>query len=62
MTRADGRRPDQLRPLEVLPDWLEQPHGAVLYSQGATKVLCTATVEESVPRGVLRRGGGWMTA
>ena len=31
MTRADGRRPDQLRPLDVIPDWLEQPHGAVLY-------------------------------
>ena len=62
MTRADGRRPDQLRPLEVIPDWLEQPHGAVLYSQGATKVLCTATVEESVPRWLQRSGRGWMTA
>jgi ribonuclease PH len=62
VTRADGRRPDQLRPLEVIPDWLEQPHGAVLYSQGATKVLCTATVEESVPRWLQRSGRGWMTA
>ena len=62
MTRADGRRPDQLRPLDVVPDWLEQPHGAVLYSQGGTKVLCTATVEESVPRWLQRSGRGWMTA
>ena len=62
MTRADGRRPDQLRQLEVLPDWLAQPHGAVLYSQGSTKVLCTATVEESVPRWLQRSGRGWMTA
>ena len=62
MTRADGRRPDQLRPLEVVPDWLEQPHGAVLYSQGGTKVLCTATVEEGVPRWMKGRGTGWMTA
>jgi ribonuclease PH len=62
VSRADGRRPDQLRQLDVLPDWLEQPHGAVLYSQGATRVLCTATVEESVPRWLQRSGRGWMTA
>ena len=31
MTRADGRRPDQLRPLDVEPDYLEQPHGSVLF-------------------------------
>ena len=46
----------------MIPDWLEQPHGAVLYSQGGTKVLCTATVEESVPRWLQRSGRGWMTA
>ena len=46
MTRHDGRRPDELRPLEVDPDYLEQPHGSVLYGQGKTIVLCTATVEE----------------
>jgi ribonuclease PH len=62
LTRADGRRPDQLRPLELVPDFVEQPHGAVLYSQGATKVLCTATVEEGVPRWLSRSGRGWMTA
>jgi ribonuclease PH len=62
MTRNDGRRADQLRRLEVVPDWLEQPHGAVLYGQGATKVLCTATIEESVPRWLYGKGRGWMTA
>jgi ribonuclease PH len=62
VTRDDGRRPDQLRRLELVPDWLEQPHGAVLYSQGATKVLCTATIEESVPRWLYGKGRGWMTA
>ena len=62
MTREDGRRPDQLRPLDVVPDWLENPHGSVLYSQGATKVLCTAMIEESVPRWLQRQGRGWMTA
>ena len=62
MTRADGRRPDQLRQLELVPDFVEQPHGAVLYVQGGTKVLCTATVEEGVPRWMKGRGAGWMTA
>jgi ribonuclease PH len=62
VTRDDGRRPDQLRRLELVPDWLEQPHGAVLYGQGATRVLCTATIEESVPRWLYGKGRGWMTA
>jgi ribonuclease PH len=60
--RADGRRPDELRPLEVKTDFLEQPHGAVLYGQGKTLVLCTATVEEGVPRWLHGSGRGWMTA
>jgi ribonuclease PH len=62
MSRADGRRPDELRPLELEPNWLEQPHGSVLYSQGKTKVLCTASIEEGVPRWLMGRGRGWMTA
>src|SRR5213595_2028332 len=62
MTRADGRRPDQLRPLDVEPDYLEQPHGSVLFSQGMTKVLCTASVVDGVPRWLYGKGRGWMTA
>jgi len=62
MIRADGRRPDELRPLRLEPDWLEQPHGSVLYSQGKTKVLCTASIEDGVPRWLLGKGRGWMTA
>ena len=61
--RNDGRqRDDELRPLELLPDWLEQAHGSVLYSQGKTRVLCTAMIEERVPRWLHRSGRGWMTA
>ena len=60
--RADGRRSDELRPLELLPDWLEQPHGSVLFSQGRTKLLCTASVQEGVPRWLHGKGRGWMTA
>jgi ribonuclease PH len=60
--RADGRRPDELRPLEVEVDFLEQPHGSVLFSQGKTRVLCTASIEEGVPRWLAGRGRGWLTA
>ena len=60
--RNDGRREGELRPLELVVDYLEQPHGCVLYSQGKTKVLCTASVEERVPRWLRDSGRGWMTA
>jgi ribonuclease PH len=60
--RADGRRPDELRPLELEPDFLEQPHGSVLFSQGRTKVLCTATIQDGVPRWLYGKGRGWLTA
>jgi len=62
MSREDGRRPDQLRPLVVDVDFLEQTHGAVLFSQGKTRVLCTATIEPGVPRWLSGRGRGWITA
>jgi ribonuclease PH len=60
--RADGRRPDELRPLEIELDYLEQPMGAVLYSQGKTRVLCTASLDEGVPRWLRDSGRGWLTA
>jgi ribonuclease PH len=62
VSRTDGRRPDQLRPVTADPQFLEQPHGVVLWSQGKTRVLCTATVQEGVPRWLHRSGRGWMTA
>ncbi|HET9937676.1 MAG TPA: ribonuclease PH [Gaiella sp.] len=62
MPRHDGRRPDQLRELDLQPDFLEQPHGSILYAQGRTVVLCTATVEEEIPRWLRGKGRGWMTA
>jgi ribonuclease PH len=60
--RNDGRRPDELRPLELLPDYLEQPHGSVLFSQAKPKVLCTASIQEGVPRWLYGKGRGWLTA
>jgi ribonuclease PH len=44
------------------PLFLEQPHGVVLWSQGKTRVLCTASVQDGVPRWLYRSGRGWMTA
>ena len=61
--RADGRQhDDELRALDLMPDFVELAHGSVLYSQGKTRVLCTAMVEERVPRWLHRSGRGWMTA
>ena len=62
MTRADGRRPDELRPLEIVPGFLEQADGSALISLGRTRVLCTATVEDGVPRWLEGKGQGWLTA
>ena len=63
MPRNDGRaRDDQLRTLDLIPDFVELANGSVLFSQGKTRVLCTATVEERVPRWLHRSGRGWMTA
>jgi ribonuclease PH len=62
LNREDGRRTDQLRPLELEVDFLEQPHGCVLYGQGRTKVLCTASIQEGVPRWLYGKGRGWLTA
>jgi ribonuclease PH len=58
----EGRRQNELRPLGIELDYLEQPHGAVLWSQGKTKVLCTASIQEGVPRWLRNSGRGWLTA
>jgi ribonuclease PH len=62
MITREGRRSDQLRPVEIVVDYLEQPLGSVLYSQGKTKVLCTASLDEGVPRWMRDQGRGWLTA
>jgi ribonuclease PH len=58
----EGRQADELRPIDVVPDFVEQAHGSVLISFGRTRVLCTATMEEGVPRWLVGSGRGWMTA
>jgi ribonuclease PH len=62
LSREGGRRSDDLRPLSIEPDYLEQAHGSALISFGKTRVLCTATLDEGVPRWMMGRGKGWLTA
>jgi ribonuclease PH len=62
MSREGGRRPNELRELTFEPDYLEQPHGSVLVTQGRTIVLCTAMIQEDVPRWLRNQGRGWITA
>src|SRR6267142_3266290 len=60
--RADGRAPDQLRPTTLTREFLLHPEGSVLVEFGATKVICTATVEDKVPQFLKGQGLGWVTA
>jgi ribonuclease PH len=60
--RADGREPDQLRPVSFERDFTDMAMGSVLVSMGRTRVLCTASVDEDVPRWMKGRGSGWVTA
>ncbi len=60
--RGDGRTPSQARPLSFERDFTEMALGSVLVSFGRTRVLCTASVEEEVPRWLRGTGRGWVTA
>jgi ribonuclease PH len=62
MARPDGRTPDELRPVTLTRQWSMHPEGSVLVEFGATKVLCTASVTEGVPRWRKGSGLGWVTA
>lgn len=62
MTRPDGRTADQLRPISFQRDFTEMSAGSVLVSFGKTRVLCTASVDEDVPRWMKGTGKGWVTA
>ena len=62
MTRPSGRRTDELRTLTIEPDFLEQASGSALISCGKTRVLCTASLEDGVPRWLAGNGRGWLTA
>jgi ribonuclease PH len=60
--RSDGRGLDEIRRVEIMPDYIDYPEGAALIKMGNTWVLCAATVEDRVPRWIERAGHGWVTA
>src|SRR5687768_1521349 len=60
--RRDGRRPDELRPLVIEPGFVRTATGSALISMGGTRVICTASVDESVPKWMAGKGRGWVTA
>ena len=62
IARADGRTNDQLRPITIERGWSEQAEGSALISFGRTKVLCTASFTNGVPRWLNGKGRGWVTA
>jgi len=62
MTRIDGRSADQLRPVTIERGWSDQAEGSALISFGRTKVLCTASFTNGVPRWLTGKGKGWVTA
>ncbi len=62
MKRIDNRNPNQLRKIKVTKDYIMHPAGSCLIEFGDTKVICTATVEESVPPFLKGKGKGWVTA
>src|SRR6476659_227372 len=62
VSRSDGRRPDELRPVRFTRGWLEQAEGSVLVEFGSTRVLVAASVTEGVPRWRKGSGLGWVTS
>jgi len=60
--RPSGRSPDQLRPIKFTRNYTKHAEGSVLVEFGDTKVLCTATVEDRIPRWLKGKGQGWVTA
>ena len=60
--RFDGRKPEDLRPVKITRRFIKHAEGSVLIEMGDTKVICAATIEESVPPFLKGRGTGWVTA
>ena len=60
--RHDGRAEDELRPLDLLPGFVETADGSVLFSIGRTRVICTASVDADTPRWLRGTGRGWVSA
>jgi ribonuclease PH len=62
VTRSYGRAPSELRPTQIEPNFVKPATGSALITQGETRVICTASIQESVPRWMAGQGRGWATA
>jgi ribonuclease PH len=60
--RSDNRSADQMRPVNIIPDFISTAEGSCLIELGNTRVICTATIEDSVPQFLRNSGKGWVTA
>ena len=60
--RSDNRTPEQIRPVNIIPDFISTAEGSALIEMGNTRVICTASVEEKVPPHKRGSGEGWVTA
>lgn len=62
MTRIDGRKVNELRPVHIITDYLKHPEGSAFIQQGDTKIICAASIEDRVPPFMRGTGKGWITA
>ncbi len=60
--RSDNRTPEQMRPINLVPDYIPTAEGSVLIEVGNTRVICTASIEETVPSFMRNSGKGWISA
>src|SRR5580693_1288125 len=60
--RSDNRAPEQMRPVNILPGYIHTAEGSVLIEVGNTRVICTASIEESVPQFMRNTGKGWISS
>jgi ribonuclease PH len=62
MPRSDGRAPDQLRPVKITRNYLKYAEGSCLIEMGETRVVCAASIDETVPPFLKGKGSGWVTS
>ena len=60
--RSDGRKNDEMRPIKIHRNYLRHAEGSALSEMGGTRVICSATVDDYVPRFLMGKGSGWITA
>src|SRR5258708_38606087 len=60
--RSDNRAPEQMRPVNITPDFISSAEGSALIEAGNTRVICTASVEETVPAFLRNSGKGWISS